>query len=214
MFESIVLGLDPGLTRCGWGVLGVAGAKLRAVDHGVVCTPREAPVGERLLTVHVAVRQLLAEHRPSAVALERVLFNVNVQTAMATGQAAGVVLLACAEAGVEVTSYSPSQVKSAISGFGAAAKPQMRHAVRRQLGLSAEPQTDAADALALAICHAATRRLGVALEEALPKASRRPSEKWRAAVAAAVANDVLGSTVGPRSAARPQRSNGAEGRAE
>jgi len=191
MFEALVLGLDPGLTRCGWGLVTVDGPRLRHVDHGTIRTPRDVVIGDRLAAVHAAVETLLAQHRPGACSLERVLFNGNARTAMATGQAAGVVLLACASASVPVTSYSPSQVKSAVCGYGAADKAQVRHAVTRILDLGEVPQTDAADALALALVHATSSRLDDAVSAKVAAAPSARSVKSRldSAIGAALARD-------------------------
>lgn len=187
MFDSVVLGLDPGLTRCGWGVVGVAGPRLDHIGHGTIRTDREAPTGDRLAAVADAVAAVVAAHRPAACALEQVLFNGNARTAMATGQAAGVVMLTCSREHVPVTSYSPSQVKSAVAGYGAADKEQMRTAVARILGLAAAPQTDAADALALALCHATTGRHTHAVEAAAAThtSAARTRGRLEAAIAAA-----------------------------
>lgn len=190
MFDSVVLGLDPGLTRCGWGVIAVKGPGLAHLAHGTITTSRVAPTGDRLVAVADAVAGVVAAHRPSACALEQVLFNGNARTAMATGQAAGVVMLTCSRGGVPVTSYSPSQVKSAVAGYGAADKEQMRTAVTRILGLGEVPQTDAADALALALCHATTGRHTRAVETATAATSAaRTRGRLEAAIAAATRRD-------------------------
>lgn len=192
MFDSVVLGLDPGLTRCGWGVLGIEGPRLDHLSHGTIRTSAAAPTGDRLAQVADAVAEVVATHRPDACALERVLFNGNARTAMATGQAAGVVMLTCSRAGVAVASYSPSQVKSAVAGYGAADKEQMRRSVALVLGLAEQPQTDAADALALALCHATTGRHAVAVEAATAAAGATAAGVKRrldAAIAAAERRD-------------------------
>ncbi|MFN8105792.1 MAG: crossover junction endodeoxyribonuclease RuvC [Acidimicrobiia bacterium] len=195
MFDSVVLGVDPGLTRCGWGVVGVKGPRLDHVAHGTIRTAREAPTGDRLAAVADAVAAVVAAHRPAACALEQVLFNGNARTAMATGQAAGVVMLTCSRRHVPLTSYSPSQVKSAVAGFGAADKEQMRTAVVRLLGLTEAPQTDAADALALALCHATTGRHTHAVQAATPASTSAARTRGRleAAIAAATRRDQAGS---------------------
>ena len=189
MFDRVVLGLDPGLTRCGWGVVAVDGPRLVHVSHGTIRTPRDAPTGDRLVMVADEVATVVAVHRPAACALEQVLFNGNARTAMATGQAAGVVMLTCSRAGVEVTSYSPSRVKSAVTGYGAADKAQMRTAVARVLGLDCLPQTDAADALALALCHATTGRHADAVGAAGAAPARVTKARLDAAIAAATRRD-------------------------
>ncbi|MBX7160965.1 MAG: crossover junction endodeoxyribonuclease RuvC [Acidimicrobiia bacterium] len=190
MFDRVVLGLDPGLTRCGWGVVAVVGPRMKHVAHGTIRTPRDAPTGDRLAIVADTVAEVIATHRPSQCALEQVLFNGNARTAMATGQAAGVVMLTASRAAVAVTSYSPSQVKSAVTGYGAADKAQMRSTVARVLGLDALPQTDAADALALAMCHATTDRHSAAVDAASAAApAARTRARLDAAIAAATKRD-------------------------
>jgi crossover junction endodeoxyribonuclease RuvC len=205
MFDSPVMGVDPGLTRCGWGIVATGDASTHgsgrpsavrnrstphAVAHGVIGSPPDMAIGDRLRTLRDAVVALLAEYRPAAVALERVLFNLNVRTAMATGQAAGIVLLACADAGVPVATYPPTQVKLAVTGSGAADKKQMRHAVTAVLRLDAEPRTDAADALALALCHLSSAPLAAAVvATAAAPGAGRGSDRLRRAIADAVAAD-------------------------
>jgi crossover junction endodeoxyribonuclease RuvC len=153
-----VLGIDPGLSRCGYCVLEVDGARRsRARALGTFTTPVDAPVPRRLAVLHADIRLLLDEFPPDAVAVERVLFQVNVRTAMFVGQASGIVMAESAGRGCEVIEYSPNQVKLAIAGYGAADKAQMQEMVRRLLGLATVPQPpDAADAAALALCHVAT----------------------------------------------------------
>ena len=154
-----VLGLDPGLSRCGYAVLEPgAGARThpRAVAIGVLTTPADAPVPERLAELQRDLRALFDEHPPSVVAVERVLFQVNVRTAMAVGQASGIAMAEAAARGCEVVQYSPNEVKLAVAGYGAAAKPQVQQMVQTLLGLDVRPSPpDAADAAALALCHLA-----------------------------------------------------------
>ena len=150
-----VLGVDPGLSRCGYGVVTrTEGARLRAVAGGVISTPATMPLPERLHRLSAELRSLVAEHRPAVVVVERVLFQVNVRTAMATGQAAGVALLAAAEAGCEVAEYSANEVKQALVGYGSATKAQVQRMVATVFRLPSPPRPpDVADALALAACH-------------------------------------------------------------
>ena len=150
-----VLGIDPGLTRCGWGVVdGRPGARPTAVGVGVVRTAAELDLELRLLELHTEVTALLREHRPDVVAIERVFTQNNKGTGHATAQAAGVAALAAAQAGLPVAWHTPSEVKAAISGSGRADKEQVTLMVTRVLGLTAAPKpADAADALALAVCH-------------------------------------------------------------
>lgn len=148
----IVLGVDPGTASLGYGIVERAGTRLREVDHGVVSTSPDLPLGERLLEIHAALTDLIELHRPSVVAVERLFFSRNVQTAFGVGQARGVVLLAAAQARVPVREATPNEVKVAVTGYGAADKEQVARMVAVVLGLG-EPPTpdDAADALAIAI---------------------------------------------------------------
>ncbi|HEY8445892.1 MAG TPA: crossover junction endodeoxyribonuclease RuvC [Thermomicrobiales bacterium] len=149
----ITLGIDPGTARLGFGVV-AANGEARLVESGVVATPANRPMPERLLALFDAVTDLLERHRPDVVAIEELFFARNVTTAIAVGQARGVVLLAAARAGTPVVEYSPSEVKHAIVGYGKAEKAQMQVMVRMLLGLDHIPQPDdAADALAVALCH-------------------------------------------------------------
>jgi crossover junction endodeoxyribonuclease RuvC len=155
----IVLGVDPGLTRCGLGI--VVGPVARPAVRWQACVRTEPgrPLEQRLLEVHDAVLDAVAEHRPTAVAVERVLFSANARTAMATGQAAGVALLAAARAGVPVTAYSPNEVKQTVAGSGSADKAAVARLVAAQLGLDEPPSpADVADALAVALTHLARSR--------------------------------------------------------
>lgn len=150
-----VLGIDPGLTRLGVGVVeGRVGAPLRMVAAGVVRTPADAPIAERLLAVDEQISEWLDEHTPDAVAVERMFAQEGVRTIMGTAQAAGVVMVAAARRGLPVTMHTPSEVKAAITGDGRAGKAQVAAMVVRILKLVEAPKpVDATDALALAICH-------------------------------------------------------------
>jgi crossover junction endodeoxyribonuclease RuvC len=150
-----VLGVDPGLTRCGIAVVdGAVGRKLTAVEVGVIRTPVDAELSVRLLAVADAVEEWLDRHRPDVVAVERVFSQYNVRTAMGTAQAGGVVALAAARRGLAVAFHTPSEVKAAVTGSGRADKAQVTGMVTRLLGLTEKPKpADAADALAIAICH-------------------------------------------------------------
>ena len=165
--HMFVLGVDPGLTRCGYGLVSRAGRRLEAVAAGVIRTDPAADLAIRLAELHREVVALVDEHRPDEVAVERVLFQVNVRSAMQTGQAAGVIMAAAASAGCAVTLYSPNEVKNAVVGWGGADKDQVEQMVRSQLGLTTPLRpVDAADAVAVALCHLAmvppTRRSAVA----------------------------------------------------
>ncbi|MFC9281581.1 crossover junction endodeoxyribonuclease RuvC [Streptomyces collinus] len=150
-----VMGVDPGLTRCGVGVVeGVAGRPLTMLGVGVVRTPADADLSLRLLAVEQGLEQWLDEHRPEFVAVERVFSQHNVSTVMGTAQASAVAMLCAARRGIPVALHTPSEVKAAVTGTGRADKAQVGAMVTRLLRLSAPPRpADAADALALAICH-------------------------------------------------------------
>jgi crossover junction endodeoxyribonuclease RuvC len=151
-----VLGIDPGLSRCGYGVVERAGRRPRAVAAGVLRTDPALGVPHRLAALQVDLRALLAEHRHEVVAVERVLFQVNARTAIPVAQAAGVAMAEAAAAGCEVVEYSPNQVKQAVAGFGGADKDQIERMVQALLGIATPLRpVDAADAVALALCHLA-----------------------------------------------------------
>lgn len=150
-----ILGIDPGLTRCGVGVVELgAGRRVRFVHAGAIRTPSRDPLESRLLAVSRGISALIGEFAPDAVAVERVFAQHNVQTVMGTAQASGVALAVAAEHGLPVGLHTPSEVKAAITGYGSAAKAQVGNMVMRILRLEEVPRpADAADALALAICH-------------------------------------------------------------
>jgi crossover junction endodeoxyribonuclease RuvC len=151
-----VLGIDPGLTRCGYCALEVTRGHSTAVGLGVLRTDTAAPVPVRLAELWADIRELLDEFRPSAVAIERVLFQSNVRTAMSVGQASGVVMAEAASRGMDVVEYSPNQVKDAVAGYGSADKAQVQQMVQVLLGLAEPPRpADAADAAAIALTHVA-----------------------------------------------------------
>jgi crossover junction endodeoxyribonuclease RuvC len=159
-----VLGVDPGLSRCGYGCVGGGARQPRAVAAGVLMTPPSDPVPARLAALQADITSLLRDLQPDAVAVERLFFQVNVRTAMSVGQASGVVLAAAHAAGCEVAQYSPNAVKQAVAGYGAATKEQVQRMVQTLLGLAERPKPpDAADALALALCHVANAPLAAAL---------------------------------------------------
>ncbi|MCX5113643.1 crossover junction endodeoxyribonuclease RuvC [Streptomyces sp. NBC_00378] len=150
-----VLGVDPGLTRCGVGVVeGVAGRPLTMLGVGVVRTPADAELGHRLVVIERGIEEWLDEHRPEFVAVERVFSQHNVRTVMGTAQASAVAMLCASRRGIPVALHTPSEVKAAVTGSGRADKAQVGAMVTRLLRLDAPPKpADAADALALAICH-------------------------------------------------------------
>jgi crossover junction endodeoxyribonuclease RuvC len=150
-----VLGVDPGLTRCGVGVVeGQPGRTCQLVAYDVVRTDPEADLATRLLVLDAALAAMISDHRPDEVAVERVFSQHNVRTVMGTAQAGAVAVLAAARAGLPVRTYTPSEVKAAVTGSGQADKAQVTSMVTRLLRLTESPRpADAADALALAICH-------------------------------------------------------------
>lgn len=150
-----VMGIDPGLTRCGLSVVQAGrGRAVIPIAVGVVRTPSDKELGERLQRLSVAVREWMDDYQPQVVALERVFERGEVSTVMQTAHAVGVLVLAAAERGIPVHMYTPSEVKKAVSGNGRADKKQMTAMITRILGLSEAPKpADAADALALAVCH-------------------------------------------------------------
>jgi crossover junction endodeoxyribonuclease RuvC len=165
-FGMITLGVDPGTALLGYGLVrGDDDAEL--LTYGVVETSKAESMPERLKRLYDAVWELIREHEPDVLAIEQLFFSRNVTTALAVGQARGVVLLAAAQHGMEVFEYKPSEVKQTIAGYGNADKPQMQEMVRMLLGLSEIPRPDdAADALAVALCHVQmsrlSRRFGIA----------------------------------------------------
>jgi crossover junction endodeoxyribonuclease RuvC len=150
-----VLGIDPGTAACGYGVVHESGGRIRSVDHGWWQTPARERPELRLRTIFDRVTTLIGEHAPDAVVLEESFVGVDARTALSVGQARGAVLVASALAGVECAEYAPARVKQAVAGYGRAEKQQVQRMVKAILGLPSPPTpTHAADALAVAICHA------------------------------------------------------------
>ena len=150
-----VVGIDPGTAACGYGVVRESGGRLREVAHGCWSTPAGQDTVLRLKTIHDAVAELIAEHEPDAVALEESYVGADARIALSVGQARGAVLVAAAHAGVRCAEYAPARVKQAVCGYGRADKEQVGKMVKAILGLEAVPTPNhAADALAVAICHA------------------------------------------------------------
>ena len=170
-----VLGIDPGLTRCGLGVVeGSVGRPLRMIDVDVVRTPADMPLALRLCRIEAEIEQWLDLHSPDAVAVERVFSQHNVKTVMGTAQASGIALVAAAKRGIPVALHTPSEVKAAVSGSGKADKAQVGAMVTRLLRLTEQPRpADAADALALAICHIWRGRAQSRIDAAVAAAGRR-----------------------------------------
>ncbi|WP_203335538.1 crossover junction endodeoxyribonuclease RuvC [Nocardioides limicola] len=150
-----VLGVDPGLTRCGIGVVeGLVGRPLSLIDVNVIRTSADRPVAERLVTIEKGIDAWLDEYAPDAVAVERVFARSDVSTVMGTAQASGIAMVAAARRGIPVALHTPSEVKAAVTGSGRAQKAQVAAMVARILRLDSPPKpADASDALALAICH-------------------------------------------------------------
>lgn len=148
------MGVDPGLTRCGIGVVEGSGSSLKLIDSGVIRTPKEDEIDQRLLALEQNLNGWIARFKPDVIAIERVFSQLNVKTAMATGQAAGVAILLAAKSGVPIALHTPSEVKAAVTGSGRAGKIQVAEMVKRILKLKEVPKpVDTTDALALAICH-------------------------------------------------------------
>lgn len=156
----LVLGIDPGTATTGYGLVRDTETGLALAAYGTIQTPAHAPMPERLQTIYHELKKLLALHKPDSGAVEKLFFQRNVSTAMTVGQARGVALLALAEAGVSVGEYNPRDVKQAVAGYGGADKAQMQQMVRVLLNLPEIPKPDdAADALAVAICHLHSARM-------------------------------------------------------
>ncbi|ROS30262.1 Holliday junction endonuclease RuvC [Rathayibacter sp. PhB127] len=179
-----VLGIDPGLTRCGVGIVDVGRDRRATLVHvSVLRTPADAPLERRLLALGDGIEALLDEHRPDAVAIERVFAQNNVSTVMGIAQISGVALVAAARRDLVVGMHTPSEVKAAVTGYGSADKRQVTTMIQRILRLDAPPKpADAADALALAVCHA--WRGPIAAGPAAAEGETTAQRAWRAAEAA------------------------------
>jgi len=154
----IILGIDPGLANTGWGVIERSGPRCKAVAYGCISSGPREPLASRLARIHDDIRAVIGRYDPSECAVESVFFGTNAKSAFATGQARGVALLATADANVALAEYSPVEIKSVVVGSGTADKHQVTYMVRIQLGLDHDPKPDhAADALAVALTHAAMR---------------------------------------------------------
>ncbi|MDQ6927909.1 MAG: crossover junction endodeoxyribonuclease RuvC [Actinomycetota bacterium] len=158
------------MSRCGYGCVSRTGASTRVHAVGVLTTPPSEPLPQRLGALQGDLASLIADVRPDVVAVERLFFQVNVRTAMSVGQASGLVLAAAARAGCEVVQYTPNAVKQAVAGYGAATKEQVQRMVASLLGLAEPPQPpDAADALALALCHLAMAPMAARVQAAVKR---------------------------------------------
>jgi crossover junction endodeoxyribonuclease RuvC len=162
----LTLGIDPGTAITGYGLVEGRGDRLKLVECGTITTPAGDPLPHRLLDLYTGLTRLIAEHHPDAAAVEEIFFARNARTALVVGQARGVVLLAITASGLPVFEYTPLQVKQAVTGYGRADKAQVQAMVRVLLGLDTIPRPDdAADGLAIAICHVQTitlrQKLGI-----------------------------------------------------
>ena len=161
-----ILGIDPGTAICGWSILDYMGNKFSLVDYGVVRTPAGQELEKRLLTIYQVLKALMDRYSPDAMAVEELSFNTNATTALSVGQARGVVLLLGAMNGLEVASYTPLQVKQSVVGYGRAEKRQVQEMVKIILNMVKIPTPDdAADAIAVAICHGHSNGLHQAVRE-------------------------------------------------
>lgn len=164
----LVIGIDPGTALTGYGLVRrTSGSEIELVEYGVIRTSARKPMTERLVKLHSELEALLKRHQPEEAAVERLFFQKNVTTAISVGQARGVVLLSLAAAGLAVEEYTPQDIKLAVTGYGAADKGQMQRMVKMLLTMDQLPKPDdAADALAVAICHAHSAALQARIEEA------------------------------------------------
>jgi crossover junction endodeoxyribonuclease RuvC len=160
MMVTLALGIDPGTATTGYGLVRLEpDGSLLAVKYGVITTPKKTPDAARLVILYEQLQDLLREHKPKTTAVEKLFFQRNITTAITVGQARGVILLSLAQAGLEVFEYTPNEIKQAVAGYGSAGKRQMQEMVRVLLTLEDIPRPDdAADALAVAICHLHTNR--------------------------------------------------------
>ena len=160
--SRLILGVDPGNARCGWGLVAEEAGRLTMVECGCLSTPSTMGRVERLLRIHQGLAEILQRHRPDEVAVEQLFFNRNVTSAMAVGEARGVALLAAGQQGLPVGEYTPSQVKEALTGSGRASKDELRTVVVMTLGLERPPRPDdVSDALGIALTHVFHRQLSL-----------------------------------------------------
>ncbi|MEI6266348.1 MAG: crossover junction endodeoxyribonuclease RuvC [bacterium] len=155
----IILGVDPGTATTGYGIIEEKAGKIKLVDYGVIITEPKQPLEARLEIIYDQLGDIIDEYDPEEIAVEELFFSTNVKTAMAVGQARGVILLAAKKSGALISEYTPNQVKNGICGYGGADKKQVQKMVQMILKLDEIPQPDdAADALAIAICHSSSRK--------------------------------------------------------
>ena len=163
----LVLGIDPGTAITGYGLVREEGAGLTLVDYGVITTAAGQPLAERLQTIYQGLSDVAREHQPQEAAVEELFFSRNARTALSVGHARGVTLLALADAGLAIHEYKPLEIKQAITGYGGAGKQQVQEMVRLLLNLDHVPQPDdAADAVAVAVCHIHSARMAAAIADA------------------------------------------------
>jgi len=176
--ENLVLGIDPGTAITGYGLVWGEGDDLRLVDYGVITTPSDESQPQRLQEIYRQLTALIQERQPAEAAVEKLFFSRNVRTALSVGQARGVALLAIANAGIAVHEYTPLEVKQAVVGYGRATKEQVQEMVKVLLGLDSVPQPDdAADAIAVAICHIHSARMKNLIRSSKFKAQSSKAEE-------------------------------------
>jgi crossover junction endodeoxyribonuclease RuvC len=179
----IIFGIDPGSDRTGYGCVRTDGSRHRLITCGAIKTRASSTFPEKLLVIHSALTTLLEECRPDAVAIENLFHAVNARSALRLGHARGVAMLAAAEAGVPIFEYTPAEVKRVVVGYGRAEKPQVQQMIKLMLGLAAPPSPhDAADALAVAVCHIHSQpppRAARAIAAAPAGRSRKAATSWR-----------------------------------
>jgi crossover junction endodeoxyribonuclease RuvC len=174
-----IFGIDPGSERTGFGCVESSGSRHRLIACGALTVPARATFPEKLTVIHTGLASLLARHRPECVAVENIFYARNVRSALKLGHARGVALLAAAEAGIPVVEYAPAEIKRAIVGYGRAEKGQMQQMVKLLLGLETAPSPhDAADALAVAICHLHLSTGAIARRERVERV-RTLTRSWR-----------------------------------
>ena len=202
----IILGIDPGLAHTGWGVIETRGSVCRARAYGCVTTRSSDPIDQRLGTIYDEVDRVIETYHPTHLAIEKIFFGENVRSAIATAQARGVAIVACARAGLEVGEYTPMQIKQAVVGTGGADKYQVIYMVRHVLALDHDPHPDhAADALAAAVCHANLSRTKSLARDAAPD-QMREAELAQMEYDRVESREVTAAATATRLARREQRS--------
>jgi len=160
----IIMGIDPGFAITGYGVVKYEGNKFSVLDYGAITTEASMKLSQRLLVLNNRLEELIDKHRPDAISIEELFFNKNIKTALTVGHGRGVAVLAAAKSGIDIYEYTPLQVKQSVVGYGRAEKAQIQQMVKAILNLNAIPKPDdVADALAVAICHGNSHRMGALL---------------------------------------------------